>query len=709
MAPSAKRHKKEHRTPVDSYGKASERSAEQRPLPRELILEIASNLRPFELFNLSRASKDFFVLLRTDKPSIRNLWKVACKSTHGFPPCPVNMSEPALVDLLYYGECADPDCTKTDPEHIYWDIQAHYCLTCAKKIQKSTPTVHEPTLKDLGIEICSASKAASFLPIFSHAFTPKGRARVFRRSDIVELKEALKEKPEQHLAILNERKQAMKDIRSVNKALYDWHKKAMQTLRCLRLISIESRLDVGEYRRMWSRVKRSHAHYDTFKNSLEVRRPKLLTDSDWESIKGKVIGTVRDLSAKLVGGRSGRMKDRIEYLDAWLGSQQPYVLGEPSRLDLFLGLPEVRRFVEKAGDGGDDADLETLRAELTAFREDWRSRAEESLGLLVRAKLGDLDPDTNPLELAIGTAFRCGLCRKVESYPMVLSHACNEYAGPTYAKDDLYTTLVAQMFKLNNYWVHWNPEAFGWDVDVDGLRPYIELFGKDIRCATAAEMNRMRRRLTCEIWTKNNNGMVVMMDWIAAVRPAVFLLSRILIASTLTLLHSFQYGFRCNHGETPCYLSVMPPSYLRDIRSLEAAARAQWIDKRSKNKHMWRCGRCPRSNTNEESDPWWQRTEARVIAHLQTEHGIKDPICDADYYYGETTNSWDNGRITYLIPDTVDHGKLHPLMKERLEARSAQRFNAEVIVGRQPQAGRPKASDTQGRKGRSQSARGTRR
>lgn len=73
-----------------------------------ISLQIAAYLGALDLFNFSRASKSLFVLLRAERGGIQKLWETALKNTQGFPTCPPNMSEPALVNLLCYGECKTP-------------------------------------------------------------------------------------------------------------------------------------------------------------------------------------------------------------------------------------------------------------------------------------------------------------------------------------------------------------------------------------------------------------------------------------------------------------------------------------------------------------------------------------------------------------------------------------------------------------------------
>ncbi|KAM5540082.1 hypothetical protein V8D89_006222, partial [Ganoderma adspersum] len=109
-------------------------------LPLDALLEIASHLHPLDLLNFSRTSKVFrFALLSKGS---RSVWMNALRSLPDFPPCPVDMSEPAYIALVFDDHCLS--CAATKAYCVDYVLRVRLCDECwSKYVGPGTDLLHK--------------------------------------------------------------------------------------------------------------------------------------------------------------------------------------------------------------------------------------------------------------------------------------------------------------------------------------------------------------------------------------------------------------------------------------------------------------------------------------------------------------------------------------------------------------------------------------
>lgn len=326
---------------------------------------------------------------------------------------------------------------------------------------------------------------------------------------------------------------------------------------------------------------------------------------------------------------------RLGVFDRALGTIWPYRPGEPSRVDIALGMPEVREVIDRPPrDTVDEESFSFLHEALPAFRTQWRREAETYLRSLVRTQVGKLSKGVDPMELAVGIAFRCKLCNAVEKYPEVLSHACEEHNyNADEEKGDLYRRVIVEQFTPNSRYhnsglVHWDPSVHKFSAEADAIRPLAKLLGLDPRRATTADMNASPKRLVCK--TCSRKGVFYIMNWASAVSLHFVDISQCQAAHHGVsqykhyssppgeLITEKEYRRWKREGSDRwtakgCYIVALPEHQAEAARLLERTAEKDNVDD---GREWWHCGLCPVLERC--GDTWSGRySKPRILEHVQ--------------------------------------------------------------------------------------------
>ncbi|EKM55666.1 uncharacterized protein PHACADRAFT_209187 [Phanerochaete carnosa HHB-10118-sp] len=624
-------------------------------MPLDVVIEVVMHLEPYDLLSLARTTKIFRQFLMSNSSAF--LWTAARDNLEGYPPCPEDMNEPALASFLYTNYCSR--CLKPNVKWIYWDLRARYCKSCAVELGPSLEGMmtlrylFKQALPDTIPELNERQLALwFFIPSFNYKF---------RESEINELRDALRERPEKYKEVLEERLKRMRQIRaciSVMQGWYDQKLKAreeeLRAIRSDRYAGIMDRLRELGWEEELRRVMNSETAHDIFTNLPCVKEPRLLTDRTWANIRDTLVQWLEETREQMIQEELVRVtRVRLRVFDRALGAICPYRLGEPSRVDIALGMPEVREVVNRPPRETINAEsFAFLRDVLPAFRTQWRREAEAYLGGLVRAQVGKLPKGVDPMELAVGATFRCQLCDHVEKYPEVLSHACERHAfGDDEEKGDLYRHIILQQFKPesrypSNGLVHWDPRVFKFSADTNTMRPLVELLGLNYRRATRADMDASPKRLACK--TCDTDGVIRVLNWASAYEHYSLLWSE---RMTEEEYRQWKREGSDTWKAKGCYIDALSEHQAEAARLLERTAEKDSVGSVN-DRDWWLCGLCP--TLERCGDTWSGRySKARVVEHVQQKHQIEAPDAERDYYCLSARAFTDGRPEVYLVSEAL--------------------------------------------------------
>lgn len=630
-------------------------------MPLDVVIEVVMHLNPGDLLSLSRTTRNFREFLM--RKSSAFLWKAARDNLEDYPPCPEDINEPALASFLYTNYCSN--CLKPNVKWIYWDLRARYCKVCAEDLDKLLQK--DVYLRDVlpgappeGMNVYGHI-VHSYIPYhyleYKHRPSYWGTAGsyFYRQQDVEQLQNALKERPEQCKAVLEEYRLKMRRIRECIDKMKTWHTHKLKAreneLKCIRADRCEeiiARLyDLG-WEEELRRITSSKKALEAFKDIPCVKEPRPLTERTWANIEETLEQWLEDTREKYINEERLRVNDeRLRVLDRALTTICPRRPGEPSPADIALGIPEVRDVIERSPrETVEESDFDFLHDVLPSFRAQWRRDAEAYLGGLVRKQAGKIPEDVDPLSLAVATTFRCKLCHDIETYPELLSHTCPEHGfkpEDIAKEEDLYRRVVLRLFgKDDDYHaireiIHWDPDLFGFSAEVGVMKRIVEMFGLDFRLATKADMDASPRRVVCK--TCSDPGSVEAMDW---VRTYIHI-TRYDDRGATKQLTKKEYmkwvaAGRDQYRSLGCYLVFLPDDLGEAARLLEHACDKEAV--LSLEACDWACARCPL--VGDHADCWtcpWNRchgNRASVEQHLKEAHDIQTPDPDRDYYH-----SWD--------------------------------------------------------------------
>ncbi|KDQ60883.1 hypothetical protein JAAARDRAFT_31885 [Jaapia argillacea MUCL 33604] len=104
-------------------------------MPLDILFEIFSNLTPYDLLRLSRATKALRdILLR---PSAKSIWIDAFAGVQGLPPCPPDLTEPQYAHLAFDIFC--DFCGAPNVKSIMWACRVKTCTNCITHRFTSNP------------------------------------------------------------------------------------------------------------------------------------------------------------------------------------------------------------------------------------------------------------------------------------------------------------------------------------------------------------------------------------------------------------------------------------------------------------------------------------------------------------------------------------------------------------------------------------------
>ncbi|EUC54876.1 hypothetical protein RSOL_075960 [Rhizoctonia solani AG-3 Rhs1AP] len=95
-------------------------------LPLELLVEIATYLRPLDIVRLARVNKVVRGLLM--RRSAACIWRTSLRTANALPPTPTELPEPLLVALLFLAECTI--CGRYTDDDVDFFLQAKLCSEC---------------------------------------------------------------------------------------------------------------------------------------------------------------------------------------------------------------------------------------------------------------------------------------------------------------------------------------------------------------------------------------------------------------------------------------------------------------------------------------------------------------------------------------------------------------------------------------------------
>ncbi|KAF8996616.1 hypothetical protein BDQ17DRAFT_1411690 [Cyathus striatus] len=148
-------------TSADIFGKR-DAVGQLAGMPKDLWLEIFSQLEPLDLISLSRTSKSLRKFLMAESSS--NLWRGAQENMDGVPVCPEGISEQGYTALLFESHCHK--CLSST-RNVCWDLRARLCEECLKSDVRFIERAH-----------CHSKRFVDICPVFLCSSTD-GRARTF--------------------------------------------------------------------------------------------------------------------------------------------------------------------------------------------------------------------------------------------------------------------------------------------------------------------------------------------------------------------------------------------------------------------------------------------------------------------------------------------------------------------------------------------------
>ncbi|GJE86897.1 hypothetical protein PsYK624_029800 [Phanerochaete sordida] len=616
-------------------------------MPLDVIIEVMMNLEPCDLLSLSRTTKTYRDFLM--RKSSAFLWKAARSNVEGYPPCPEHMNEAALASFLYTTYCTR--CLKPNTKRIQWDVLARYCKACVTDVGALIDT--EATLATVLRRALPENTQAEheychtdlwdILPYYDFSQPPWIAGCMW--SDVDKLQQALTEQPEQYKEILEEREESMVRFRECRKVIKKWYYQKLEArkddicaIRDNRYTNILERLRDAGWGTELRRVVNSTTALEAFKNLPCVKEPRPLTDRIWGNIQGTVVEWLETTREELIEEEHVRVTgERLKILDRALVAICPYRPGEPSRTDIALGIPEVREVVERPPqDPVDEDSFAFLHEALFPFRGQWRQDAEAYLETLVCTQLGEIPDNVKPLELAVAHPFLCKLCKRILSYPEMLSHTCcrHHFRYQNTDSESFYRREVFRAFTpyltIKSGLIHWDPSAFGVSTDIDAMKIVVEMFGLDATRATKDEIAALPTRFVCKVCCEK--GVLKAMNWTETYNHLNYrehntpsYRGKLLTAVEYA---EWQHSDPARQIPLGCYLVALPAALADAARTLEHAE-----DHSHDGALWWACARCS-LNQRRGGRGVLEYNRGGVVQHLRDAHGIALADVDPkrDYY-----------------------------------------------------------------------------
>lgn len=255
-------------------------------MPLDILFEILSHLKPYDVLRLARTTKDFRSLLlsRSSSP----IWKAALGNIPGLPDCPPGMSEPAWTNLVFSPQCNF--CLTTSIRKVQWMFRIRICLKCAKE------HLAESRYGIYGYEGCNMEN------LIPTSIGKKG-AKIYLKSDRqrVEVEYAALKTTDARRVFVEERTKVVKAIAEHTRLCEIWARgqtldrdQELQQLRDDRLAAVKRKLeDLG-----WAEDIASISMPDSLANHKLVDRPQVLTERIWTNIKPGILEFMAEMREK---------------------------------------------------------------------------------------------------------------------------------------------------------------------------------------------------------------------------------------------------------------------------------------------------------------------------------------------------------------------------------------------------------------------------
>ncbi|GJE90997.1 F-box protein [Phanerochaete sordida] len=592
-------------------------------MPLDIVVEILAYLEPLDLLHLARTSKPFRAVLMNRHNAF--MWRTARGNVEGLPGCPPGVCEPAFANFLFCTFCHE--CGKPKSVHIYWDCMSRFCRKCEVKIHKwedkhaVSDQIDDRVEKQfLSVKFEREIKhvtTSQFMrmwckePVIKevsewHAWEYFGYAL---QSDFLRTKALLASMSvEERTGYIAAQVYYTRQWRELVPTLVRWFKSQeaarkdeLHRIRLARQQEVTRRL----FKMGWKDeiLAMTGATWSKLTTLPAVQQPKQLTDRVWERVSPAVLERIEQVKTeRLHQERLLRLQARLRTLDRALLAHYTYRPGEPSELDIALGILRVREVVDAAPDAAiDEASFGFLQDALPPFIAEWKQQRDTHLAALVTQDLGELAPGTDPLALAVACRFTCTACGNAASHAQ--THRCRlvrPSLGPDI--DAVYAGAAAKHLAPQC----WNPAAVKSNVTM--LAPIVRLLGLDPAVATVDDMEAVAGRLACKLCDSESS--VTVMDWFAAFRHAL---------SSHADDDDALAGLYVVPKEHAVVAAALEPAYLQHA---PAARLAVW----------WHCGRCTQKASTRSCD------RRAIVQHLRTKHDVKTPKMD-EHFWADDENA----------------------------------------------------------------------
>ncbi|KAK0500900.1 hypothetical protein EDD18DRAFT_1146486 [Armillaria luteobubalina] len=320
-------------------------------LPLDILFEIFGHLHPLDLLHLTRTTKEFRRVL--SHRSSMTVWKSSLANVPRLPMCPEDMSHPAWISLVFDHFCHK--CLAPNIRNVDWCLRVRLCSKCAKTCLLSESGFDDSNKSDKIIlrsvpfhswpgrhpkeKFCFVKEKDAFVKAFNACQGKDARKEFLgkRKAGVKARKDHAKKCTEWAGSVSESRSKELDDIRKQRS-------KAIET----RLTSLGHGKEIAYLKDLeksgsWS-VRRE---LTLFSDQFEVKQPKPLTDRNWNSMEGTMLGYMQDVKTHRL------KKERTELLSArrsliaaeWRSCRSPPDQFQPGLLDVWLW-EEMKYFID---------------------------------------------------------------------------------------------------------------------------------------------------------------------------------------------------------------------------------------------------------------------------------------------------------------------------------------------------------------------------